>query len=102
MSNIFYSLGAAGEVFLYSICGSLITTGNELSIRALLDNDWLRMDPAIRQDFAFMVKRSQKTCRISYLSWIDCSLESLKFVLTFSFNMFALLQHIARSKGGKI
>lgn len=101
LSNVLYSVCCAGELFIFTICGSLIARGNELSIQALLSNDWFAMDPHIRRDFTFMVKRAQVLCRISFLNWIDCSLESLKFVVNSSFNMFTLLQHIARRRRGQ-
>ena len=87
-----------GELFLFTACGSLITKGNDLVAEALWDFEWPNMEPSVRRDFSFMLMRTKKICRISFLDWIPCSVDSLRFVVNASFNMFAVLQNIARRK----
>lgn len=98
MSNITYTTFGSGELIIFAFCGSLITKGNELCLTALNDHPWYEMSPQTRKDFKFIIARSQRMAKVTFLHWIECSASSLQFVFTASFNMFTMLQHIARRK----
>ena len=98
LSNIFYIVVGFGELVLLAACGSLISSGSDLIPDALSDVEWPTMKFPYRRDFAFLVSRAKMECTISFMHWIPCNVESLRFVVTAGYNMFALLQNIARRK----
>lgn len=94
VSYVCFGMAALSELMIYTYFGTKVTVGHEGLHRVLLEADWNSWTPKQRAVLVILIKQSQRECRISFLDWLPCSEDTLRWVITNSFSLFALLQNL--------